>query len=81
MGSSDENVISDGIVELTDTTLDDAVQMVSEVVQTGAAGSTIGRNVWGFRDIPLAVERLKQAMHPETCPGGGGAQTADTQGN
>lgn len=43
-------------------TIDDAVQMVRAVVESGAAGSTVGRNVWGFEDIPLAIDRLKQAM-------------------
>ena len=46
-------------------TLDDAVAMVREVVQTGASGSTIGRNVWGFPDIPEAIRRLKETMYEE----------------
>ncbi|MCP4641753.1 MAG: aldolase [bacterium] len=46
-------------------TLDDAVAMVREVVQTGASGSTVGRNVWGFSDIPKAIQELKTAMHAE----------------
>jgi class I fructose-bisphosphate aldolase len=43
-------------------TVDDAVRMVGDVVASGAAGSTVGRNVWGFDDIAQAVQRLKQAM-------------------
>jgi DhnA family fructose-bisphosphate aldolase class Ia len=43
-------------------TLEDAVSMVREVVRSGAAGSTIGRNVWGFNDIAQAVASLKNAM-------------------
>ena len=43
-------------------TIDDAVQMVRDVVASGAAGSTVGRNVWGFTDAGEAVQRLKQAM-------------------
>ncbi len=43
-------------------TIDDAVLMVRDVVASGAAGSTVGRNVWGFENIEEAVERLKQAM-------------------
>jgi DhnA family fructose-bisphosphate aldolase class Ia len=43
-------------------TLDEAVALVRAVVKTGAAGSTVGRNVWGFADIPLAVRSLKAAM-------------------
>lgn len=43
-------------------TIDDAVRMVVEVVASGAAGSTVGRNVWGFSDAAAAVQRLKEAM-------------------
>lgn len=43
-------------------TIDDAVAMVRDVVASGAAGSTVGRNVWGFADIPQAINRLKAAM-------------------
>jgi class I fructose-bisphosphate aldolase len=43
-------------------TLDDAVEMVASVVESGAAGSTVGRNVWEFEDIPAAIARLKEAM-------------------
>jgi len=43
-------------------TIDDAVQMVRAVAASGAAGSTVGRNVWGFEDIPQAINRLKEAM-------------------
>jgi len=46
-------------------TLDDAVQMVRDVARAGAAGATIGRNVWGFPDIPQAIERLKRALFEE----------------
>lgn len=43
-------------------TLDEAIAMIKEVVKSGAAGSTVGRNVWGFPNIPDAIGRLKQAM-------------------
>lgn len=43
-------------------TIEDAVAMVRDVVASGAAGSTVGRNVWGFADIPQAINRLKAAM-------------------
>lgn len=46
-------------------TLEEAEQMVRDVVDSGAAGATIGRNVWGFADIPHAVERLKRAMYQD----------------
>ena len=43
--------------------LEDAEKMVREIVKTGAVGATIGRNVWGFPDIPEAVRRLKAAAY------------------
>lgn len=46
-------------------TLDEAAQMVSEIAQAGAAGATIGRNVWGFPDIPAAIRKLKAALYEE----------------
>lgn len=48
-------------------TIDDAVAMVCKVVASGAAGSTVGRNVWGFPDIRQAVQRLKAAMFAESA--------------
>jgi fructose-bisphosphate aldolase, class I len=45
--------------------LEDAVAMAREIGQTGAAGATMGRNVWEFEDIPLAINRLKQAINAE----------------
>lgn len=44
-------------------TLEEAEQLMRDVAASGAAGSTIGRNVWGFPDIPGAVRRLKAALH------------------
>jgi class I fructose-bisphosphate aldolase len=43
-------------------TLEEAVAMMREVAQSGAAGSTAGRNVWGFPDIPAAIQQLKAAL-------------------
>jgi fructose-bisphosphate aldolase, class I len=43
-------------------TLDEAVAMAREVAGTGAAGSTMGRNVWEFPDITGAVRRLRAAV-------------------
>lgn len=43
-------------------TREEAAAMVRDVVRTGAAGSTIGRNVWGFPDIPRAMSLLREAM-------------------
>lgn len=43
-------------------TLDDAAAMMRDVVRSGAAGSTVGRNVWGFPNIKEAVHQLKLAL-------------------
>ena len=43
-------------------TLEEAEQMVRDVVASGAAGATIGRNVWGFSDPEAAVRRLSATM-------------------
>lgn len=44
-------------------TLEEAEAMVRNVAASGAAGATVGRNVWGFVDIPLAISRLKAAIY------------------
>ena len=42
---------------------DDVIEMASGVVEAGAAGVAIGRNVWGSRDPKNMVTRLMQAVH------------------
>ena len=37
--------------------------MMSEVVQSGARGATIGRNIWGFDQITAAVLAFKSVIH------------------
>jgi fructose-bisphosphate aldolase, class I len=44
-------------------TLPAALRMIAEVVQSGARGATIGRNVWGFAQITKAVEAFKAVIH------------------
>lgn len=44
-------------------TLVSALQMISEVMCTGARGATIGRNVWGFEDITAAVRAFQEVVH------------------
>ena len=44
-------------------TLEDAVAMAEDIGKAGAAGATMGRNVWEFEDIPSAVRQLKQAIN------------------
>ncbi len=46
-------------------TLDEAAAMIRDIAKTGAAGSTVGRNVWGFPDIPRAIRTLQEAMFGE----------------
>lgn len=47
-------------------TLPAALRMIAEVVQSGARGATIGRNVWGFTQITAAVEAFKAVIHDGT---------------
>jgi class I fructose-bisphosphate aldolase len=44
-------------------TLEAALAMMSEVVQSGARGATIGRNIWGFERVTAAVEAFKAVIH------------------
>jgi len=44
-------------------TLEAALEMMTEVVQSGARGATIGRNVWGFQNISSAVNAFKSVIH------------------
>jgi len=44
-------------------TLPAALKMIAEVVQSGARGATIGRNVWGFAQITKAVQAFKAVIH------------------
>lgn len=43
-------------------TLEETVAMMKAVARTGAAGATVGRNVWEFPDIPAAIASLTEAM-------------------
>jgi len=49
-------------------TLELALQMMSEVVQSGARGATIGRNVWGIAQITKAVHAFKAVIHANKTP-------------
>jgi len=46
-------------------TLEAALQMMAEVVASGARGATIGRNIWGFdnQSITAAVHAFKAVIH------------------
>lgn len=44
-------------------TIESALQMAYEVVQSGAKGMTVGRNVWGFPDISKAIKLFSAVIH------------------
>lgn len=44
-------------------TLRDALAMAGDVMQAGARGLTIGRNVWGFPHITQAVQAFRAVVH------------------
>ena len=50
------------------STLKDALAMAHAVVQSGASGMTIGRNVWGVPQITAAVVAFKAVVHDGASP-------------
>jgi len=44
-------------------TFAEALEMLGEVVRSGARGATVGRNVWGFEKVAGAVRALKAVIH------------------
>jgi len=48
--------------------LESALTMIAEVVQSGAQGATIGRNVWGFDRITAAVIAFRAVIHDKASP-------------
>ena len=49
-------------------TLEQALTLMSEVVQSGARGATIGRNIWGHSDIGAALRAFKAVIHDGKTP-------------
>jgi len=49
-------------------TLEEALKQMSDSVAAGGRGATIGRNVWGFADVPAAVRAFKNAIHHGKMP-------------
>ena len=45
-----------------------ALQMIADVVASGARGATIGRNVWGFDNITAAVRAFQAVIHDGQTP-------------
>ena len=44
-------------------TLADSLEMIADVVRSGARGATVGRNVWGFDKVTAAVKALRAVIH------------------
>jgi class I fructose-bisphosphate aldolase len=44
-------------------TIDLALKMAHDVLQSGAKGMTVGRNVWGFSDVTKAVNLFSSVIH------------------
>jgi class I fructose-bisphosphate aldolase len=49
-------------------TLPLALGMMYDVVQSGARGATVGRNVWGFARIPDSIAAFKSVIHDGATP-------------
>jgi class I fructose-bisphosphate aldolase len=49
-------------------TLESALKMMSEVIESGARGATIGRNIWGGSQITQAVHAFKAVIHAGKTP-------------
>jgi class I fructose-bisphosphate aldolase len=45
-----------------------ALETMTQVVQSGARGATIGRNIWGFEHIKAAVQAFKAVIHDGKTP-------------
>ena len=48
--------------------LTSALEMMADVVESGARGATIGRNVWGFEKITSAILAFKAVIHENMTP-------------
>ncbi len=44
-------------------TLEETVAMVRDIAQSGSAGVTFGRNIWGFPNIAEAMDKVKKALY------------------
>jgi len=49
-------------------TIESALQMAYEVVQSDAKGMTVGRNVWGFSDVTKATLLFSSVIHDGITP-------------
>ena len=44
-------------------TLDEALEMMRQVVEAGGRGATIGRNIWGAPDPAEALRKFQAVIH------------------
>ena len=49
-------------------TLELALEAARHVIQSGARGTTVGRNVWGFPDVPAAIQAFRAVIHNGCTP-------------
>lgn len=49
-------------------TLEQALTLMAQVVESGARGATIGRNIWGSGNTPGAVRAFKAVVHDGVSP-------------
>lgn len=49
-------------------TLLDALRMISDVIESGALGATIGRNIWGSEDPAKATRAFMAVIHDRIAP-------------
>lgn len=49
-------------------TIGAALQMAHEVVQSGAKGMTVGRNIWGVPEVTKAVKAFSSVIHDGLTP-------------
>jgi class I fructose-bisphosphate aldolase len=45
-----------------------SLAMMAEVVKSGAAGATIGRNIWGFANVTANIKAFKAVIHDGMSP-------------
>jgi len=45
-----------------------ALRMMHDVVASGARGATVGRNIWGFAEIPKLISAFKFVVHDDIEP-------------
>jgi class I fructose-bisphosphate aldolase len=45
-----------------------ALQLMDGVMQAGARGATIGRNIWGYPPIPKSLAAFKAVIHDRATP-------------